>query len=142
MKLLQRKTKKVISVILVLIFSMSSILMLFPMNPTISENLNQFESEEKSTEIKSPSLSIVGEDEWWNSTFYYRQLINITNPYSEAFTNFIANITFNYTTLVSDGRMNESLKDVRIVENGILRDYLNTYCNIILRESFISRLFI
>ncbi len=123
MKIINKKTKKVISVTLVLIFSMSSILLLFPLNSTISENLNQLESEEKSTKIKSPSLSIVGEDEWWNSTFYYRQLINITNPYGEAFTNFIANITFNYTTLVSDGKMNESLKDVRIVENGVLRDY-------------------
>ncbi|MEE9377369.1 MAG: LamG-like jellyroll fold domain-containing protein [Candidatus Lokiarchaeia archaeon] len=123
MKRINKTTKKVISVTLVLIFSMSSILLLFPLNPTISESLNQFESEEKSTEMKSPSLSIIGEDEWWNSTFYHRQLINITNPYGEAFTNFIANITFNYTTLVSDGKMNESLKDVRIVENGILRDY-------------------
>ena len=116
MKLINKKTKKVISVTLVLIFSMSSILMLFPLNPTFSENLNQFESEEKSTEIKSPSLSYTGSHEWWNRTFTYRRLINITNPYGEAFTDFIANITFNYADLVATEKMNESLKDVRIVE--------------------------
>ncbi|MFX1499652.1 MAG: LamG-like jellyroll fold domain-containing protein [Promethearchaeota archaeon] len=102
---------------------MSSILMLVQLYPVDSENINELGNEEKNSEIETLSLSSNGEIKWWNASFNYRVPINITNPYDETFTHFIANITFNYTSLVFSGKMNESLKDIRIVENVTLRKY-------------------
>ena len=65
----------------------------------------------------------VGYDLWWNKSYQFRSLINITNPYPEKFDNFITKIEFNYSSLVGAGKMNSSLKDLRIVENGKLRNY-------------------
>ena len=64
----------------------------------------------------NPNPSIVGTHPWWNSAFRSRQLINITNPYSVSFENFAASISFNYSELLSEGKINSSLKDIRIVE--------------------------
>jgi len=65
----------------------------------------------------------VGYDLWWDTDFEYRSLINITNPYDEAFEDFITKISFNYTAYVNAGKMNSSLKDVRIVQEGLVREY-------------------
>ncbi len=117
------KSKRRLSIILLLFLSMSTIFTIFPMNSMNSEASNEDFTNNTETDLNTPSLSTIGAAQWWNSSFNYRQLINITNPHSEAFTDFIANVTFNYTMLVNDGHLNQSLKDIRIVENGTLRDY-------------------
>ena len=73
-------------------------------------------------------LNSSGTQEWWNSSFKYRLLINITNPYNIDFTDYPVSIEFNYTNIVNEGKMNSSLKDLRIVEYdndgiGYLREY-------------------
>ncbi len=120
---MQKKKKNLKIAILSLILIVSSFLSILPAFNINSENLSEFESEDKVVEVEPPFLSTLGDDQWWNKSFTYRKLINITNPYDEAFTNFIANVTFNYTNLVSQGNMNQSLKDIRIIENGELRNY-------------------
>ncbi|MFX1442741.1 MAG: LamG domain-containing protein [Promethearchaeota archaeon] len=73
--------------------------------------------------IKEPNLSILGEAAWWSDSFYYRRLINITNPETEAFTNFVTSIAFDYSELVSEGKMQSDLDDIRIVQNDQLMKY-------------------
>ncbi|GAH78088.1 unnamed protein product, partial [marine sediment metagenome] len=71
----------------------------------------------------TPKLSIFGEASWWDSSFEYRCLVNITNPYALNFTNFGVSFSFNYDELVQAGKMQLDLDDIRIVENGVLRKY-------------------
>ena len=124
MKLINIKAKKLISVTLLLIFSMSSILMLFPVNSIHSENYKEDTEIDKGSDIKSTlKNAVIGNDEWWNATFFYRRLINITNPKSKDLIDFIVSVEFNCTELINENKMNSSLKDVRIVENGVLREY-------------------
>jgi len=73
--------------------------------------------------FSTPKLSVFGEASWWDSSFEYRRLINITNPYALNFTNFGVSISFNYDELVQAGKMQPDLDDIRIVENGVLRKY-------------------
>ena len=62
---------------------------------------------------KPKHQSIIGEHPWWNKTYRYRQLINVTNPYSGVtLNNYGVNITFDYTTK----DINETLQDIRIIE--------------------------
>ena len=70
-----------------------------------------------------PQLSIFGEAPWWDDSFEYRILVNITNPYALNFTNYAVSISFNYYELVQAGRMQSDLDDIRLVENGIMRKY-------------------
>ncbi|MHA1510951.1 MAG: hypothetical protein ACTSRX_04445, partial [Promethearchaeota archaeon] len=70
-----------------------------------------------------PKVLEVGQEEWWNASYAYRMQINVTNPGATDFVDTYASVSFNYTTLVENDRMNESMKDVRIVENDILRPY-------------------
>jgi len=60
--------------------------------------------------------SSTGNHPWWNPSFRSRQLINVTNIYSVNFENFGVSFSFNYTELVAEGKLNESLKDIRIIE--------------------------
>ena len=62
-----------------------------------------------------------GLDDWWNSDFQYRRCINLTNPYDENLTNWRTYIEIDW---VSD-KMQPDLGDIRIVENGVQREY---YC--------------
>ena len=97
-----------------------------------SENdLNVKENDKNQILFENPKQSIYGEAQWWNSSFLYRKLINITNPYAEDLVNQIANITFNYTKLVSEAKMQDDLEDIRIVENGVL-------CNYYFRKDFLT----
>ncbi len=80
-------------------------------------------SNEPDNDINMPKTNEVSLSDWWNASFFYRKLINITNPNAVDLTDFTTYITFNYTDLVSQGHMNSSLYDIRIVENGILRNY-------------------
>jgi hypothetical protein len=73
--------------------------------------------------FNTPKLSIFGEAPWWDSSFEYRRLVNITNPYALNFTNFGVSFSFNYDELVQAGKMQSDLDDIRIVENGVLRNY-------------------
>ncbi|MFX1277277.1 MAG: hypothetical protein ACFFAH_08700 [Promethearchaeota archaeon] len=73
--------------------------------------------------IKNPKSTILGDDPWWDNSFQYRRLINITNPYNMNFTNYGVNISFYYEDLVQSDKLQSDLDDIRIVENGILRKY-------------------
>ncbi len=74
------------------------------------------------------NLKISGDQVWWDLNFRSRQAINVTNPYSVPLENFTTSIEFNYKTLVDAGRMNSSLKDIRIVEyEDINTPYLRKY---------------
>ncbi|KKM68318.1 hypothetical protein LCGC14_1462080, partial [marine sediment metagenome] len=114
------KLKRKFLTVLLLFTTLSSIFTIFPMNSDIA---NETVNEDTKIDFNTPSLSTIGAAQWWNRSFEFRKLINITNPHNEAFTNFIAKVDFNYTELVNDGNMNQSLKDIRIIENGKLRDY-------------------
>ncbi len=61
--------------------------------------------------------------EWWNTSFQYRKQINITNQYDYDLNNFKISFQFNYSQLVSLGKMQNDLEDIRIVENGTLLRY-------------------
>jgi hypothetical protein len=67
---------------------------------------------------ETPALSLLGQDDWWNESFYYRRVINITNPYDINFEKYGVSVNFTITE-----NMNSSLKDIRIVKNGELVKY-------------------
>ena len=77
--------------------------------------------------FNNPVLSIFGKAPWWDSSYEYRMLINVTNPYPYNIKNYAVNVSFNYADLVSEGKMQSDLDDIRIVEmaggSGILRNY-------------------
>ena len=118
-----KKFKERITASFLLIFTLSSVLFIIPLVSNNSENNSSDEIGSNRQDFLFPTISIVGETDWWNSSFNHRHIINITNPISVAFTNFITNVTFNYTNLVNQGKLNQSLKDIRIIENGVLRNY-------------------
>ncbi|UCC18157.1 MAG: hypothetical protein JSV62_08540, partial [Promethearchaeota archaeon] len=66
-------------------------------------------------------LSLLGDAEWWNSSWKCRMLINVTNPYPYDFENYGVSVIFNYSSLGQN--IQSSLNDIRIVENGSLRKY-------------------
>ncbi|MFX0075846.1 MAG: hypothetical protein ACFE96_10415, partial [Candidatus Hermodarchaeota archaeon] len=68
-------------------------------------------------------LSTFGEAPWWDGSFEYRMLINISNPYSYNIYDYGVSVSFNYEELVQTGKMQSDLDDIRIVENGYLRKY-------------------
>ncbi|MEE9377366.1 MAG: DUF2341 domain-containing protein [Candidatus Lokiarchaeia archaeon] len=83
-----------------------------------SNDLNEFDS------IKGLKGSAFGNAPWWNSNYEYRMLINITNSNLFEIKNFATNITFYYTDLVSAGKLQSNLNDIRIVDkNGIESSY-------------------
>ncbi len=85
---------------------------------------NYFDDTEIGYDIfNTPKLSIFGEASWWDNSFEYRRLVNITNPYALNFTDFGVSFSFNYDELVQAGKMQSDLDDIRIVENGVLRKY-------------------
>ena len=73
-----------------------------------------------------PRLSTFGEAPWWDDSFEYRMLINVTNPYSYNIKDYGVSAFFNYDDLIQTGKMQSDLDDIRIVENGILRKYYVT----------------
>jgi hypothetical protein len=106
--------------------------MIFPMNysdyATDSDDIkdnNEIETDLDTIEtIEKPKSSIVGNDTWWNIDWFYRQLITIENDNDVGFENYPVKIVLNYTELVNlEHGMNASCKDIRIVENGVLRKY-------------------
>jgi len=71
----------------------------------------------------TPKLSIFGEASWWDDSFEYRMLINVSNPYSYNIKDYGVSVSFNYDELVQTDKMQLDLDDIRIVENGNLRKY-------------------
>ncbi|NHJ25794.1 MAG: hypothetical protein EAX89_14530 [Candidatus Lokiarchaeota archaeon] len=86
-------------------------------------NLDEISGFNNPEEVSSPRTNAISLDSWWNASFLYRRLLNITNLYTEDLVDFTTSITFDYSEYVSSGHMNSSLYDIRVVENGILRDY-------------------
>ena len=126
------KNKKTLILMAILFVSM----LLMPLNNIFinirNENINneivdddsQIDNKFDSFDLfETLDLSEVSLDPWWNGSFLYRKLINITNPNSVDLVNHTVSIEINYSELVNANKMNESLKDVRIVENDILREY-------------------
>ncbi|MEE9572292.1 MAG: LamG domain-containing protein, partial [Candidatus Neomarinimicrobiota bacterium] len=74
-------------------------------------------------QIIAPKLSEVSIEDWWNNSFTYRRLINITNPYDYGLVDYTVSVEFDYIEIVNEGKMNASLKDIRIVENRVVRNY-------------------
>jgi len=70
-----------------------------------------------------PKSSLFGNAPWWDHSFEYRMLINITNPYPYNFVDYGVSLSFNYDNLIQTGKLQSDLDDLRIVENGILRNY-------------------
>ena len=69
-----------------------------------------------------PELSTVYYTSWWNSSFQYRRILNITNPEpTKEFIDQGVNITINENYFTDPHHVD--FKDIRIVENSILRNY-------------------
>ena len=119
------KTKRqilgIILISLVLIPSMlgtilPNIINLFSKLPNEKEDYN-------SNELLGLKYSASSGQLWWDKSYSYRQIINVTNPYAVDLIDYAVNFTFNHANLVDEVKMNSDLSDLRIVENGILRKY-------------------
>ncbi|TFG24327.1 MAG: hypothetical protein EU529_04495 [Promethearchaeota archaeon] len=124
--------KQITTLTLLLTIFLSSFFMIFPMKKSDLETDSNLISNDKKIDteldtienIESPRASLTGNDTWWHINWNYRQLITIENPYDVGFENYPAKIEFNYTGLVNlENGMNSTCKDIRIVENGVLRKY-------------------
>ncbi|MHA1383305.1 MAG: DUF2341 domain-containing protein [Candidatus Helarchaeota archaeon] len=88
----------------------------FTMPTFVSEDISPIDEPTKT----SDSLPVA---EWWDADCEYRKQINITNQYDYNLQNYSVYFQFNYTELVSSGKMRSDLKDIRIVQNGSLLRY-------------------
>ncbi|KKM64647.1 hypothetical protein LCGC14_1499270, partial [marine sediment metagenome] len=114
------------SLTFILIVLLSSVMMFFPMNNGDPKtNFNEINDEFDN--IESPRPSKISSASWWNGSWRYRRLINVTNPnVNFAFTNYTTSVVFNYTVHTvgtPDYEMNGDLSDIRIVQDGVLRKY-------------------
>ena len=74
--------------------------------------------------LNNVKLSVLGNDTWWDYSFQYRRLIQITNPYNLNFTNYGVGVSINYTQMRQENQIyQDDLDDIRVVEHGILRNY-------------------
>ncbi len=115
-------------IILLSMLLITSVYMNF--SPDISENSSDLDKPKEKqgdynefNSINSPKLSDISVVSWWNNSFFHRRVINITNHYDYALVDYIVSLEFDYSQMVTDGKLNSSLKDIRIVENGIQRNY-------------------
>lgn len=116
------KTKRTCFTILLLLAITTPIFIsMISSNFIQSSNPNDFsnDSNEKPISVNQG----IGEDTWWNSSFQWRQVINITNPYDLELVDYTTYIRINHTALINAGKIQDDLGDVRIVENGALRNY-------------------
>ncbi len=93
---------------------------LFRNSQIINDNIKNDDYEQNPLK---PKTNFFGEAEWWDHSFQYRILINITNPYPFDIQNYAVNVSFNYADLHQEGKIQEDLDDIRIVENGTPRKY-------------------
>ncbi|MFX1418419.1 MAG: hypothetical protein ACFE9N_05810 [Promethearchaeota archaeon] len=110
--------------------SLLAIILFLTISPAYLANFSNFASdirtpqEEQNDEfdyLKDIKLSVLGDDPWWNSSWKCRMLINVTNPYPYDFENYGLSVSFDYSSLGQN--IQSSLNDIRIVENGSLRNY-------------------
>ena len=122
-----RKIKTRMNVLIfILTIMLPSIFIIVPMNTNNSKpNFNEFIDEIDN--IKSPQPSKISTAPWWDGSWRYRRLINVTNPnVNFDFTNYTTTVVFNYTVHTAGGaqyKMNGDLSDMRIVQDGVLRKY-------------------
>jgi hypothetical protein len=114
------------SAALLMILTFSSILAILPINFNSTEIAGKNEEINDVVDFNSPSLSTISNASWWNVDFQWRQCINITNPYDDDLVDDAVSIRINHTKYFIQGNMQNDLDDIRIVENGILRDYYFT----------------
>ncbi len=120
MKLTRNTKRRILALLLMLM--VINIPLYFPTNYLNSNNAST--TIEDQLDFESLTLSNdVGEDPWNNASFQWRQCINITNPGGYNLTDNFISISFDYATLVAEGKMQSDLDDVRIAENGVLRKY-------------------
>ncbi len=90
-----------------------------------SDNLsedNSIDNERFSPDSLKPSL--LGNESWWDYSFRYRRIIEVTNPYPLTFIDYGVSASFNYSLLLEAGMIyQEDLDDIRIIENGELRNF-------------------
>jgi hypothetical protein len=74
--------------------------------------------------LESLKPSVLGNETWWDYSFRYRRLIEVTNPNPYTFIDYGVSASFNYSLLLQAGMLyQDDLDDIRVVENGILRNY-------------------
>ncbi len=82
------------------------------------------EDEETDTDVDfigEPKLNVLGDDPWWDNSFSYRRVINVSNIHLVSFTDFGVSVSFNYEQL--GAQIQDDLDDIRIVENDELREF-------------------
>ena len=105
-----------------------TVLIIFPLITGYISKIFTNEFEEDKVKIAS-----VGEHPWWNANWPYRTLINITNQAGFDLNNYGARVTFPYDGAEYQGKVNDTLKDIRIIE------YINDiYHGIIDKDTLIS----
>jgi len=112
------KTLMLISIVL-----MTSVFGTFLTNINSTPELTNEGEEDNSNNLLNLKYSDSSNVTWWDKSYSYRQIINVTNPYAVNFTDYAVNITFNHADLVDDGKLNSDLSDLRIIEDGNLRKY-------------------
>jgi hypothetical protein len=59
----------------------------------------------------------ITKDPWWNGSWPYRKMINITELNNTNLTNYQVNLAINSTALISSGKMNADCSDLRIADD-------------------------
>jgi len=81
----------------------------------IRTNATDFYSNPMDTSVTTVIINKQTRMPWWNTSFSYRQAINITNSYASAIPeNFTVNVTFNMQTLEAAGKAQADGDDIRI----------------------------
>ncbi len=121
----KKKIKKLIILINFLITPIifNSIFTLNSFSKSQVDNNNDFNNDgfNKGGEIKISKP--VSQQIWWNKSFQWRNPIITTNPYNIDLTDYMTYIRINHTALVEPGKIQDDLGDIRVVENGQLRNY-------------------
>jgi len=116
-------------ILLMIVMSSVHVFSPFQLSGPFSGSDNETENSETDSDvnpietIEEPLTSALGNESWWDTSYLYRRLINITNPYAVNFTDYAVNVVFNYDELVQEGKMQEDLDDIRILEEGVPRSY-------------------
>ena len=88
----------------------------------ISKNLSDDNTKDNDfNNLQGLKSSVLGNVSWWDASFGYRKLLKITNPNNFNIIDYGISVSFDYTELA--GKIQSSLDDIRIVENGIERKY-------------------
>ncbi|KKK42009.1 MAG: hypothetical protein Lokiarch_38500, partial [Candidatus Lokiarchaeum sp. GC14_75] len=88
----------------------------FPLIASYTDNIftNKYESDYN--DPQQVKTAILGNDPWWDSDWPYRILINVTNQESVDLKNYGVSIDFPYDDAEYIGKVNNTLKDIRIIE--------------------------